>query len=168
MSCYQLCPLIRTRCRKEETTTWAQCERSVTLTRALRARAAGPQSGLFSCVAAARAACVISTWLGEREANNMLDYAKVISARRATTPAKLHSIIILNFYCRGDTRPARGLKLTLLSQRGFARTVDGYHPSRIFTVQYTLNNTCASPVFYYARISPNQVLTHAARAKGSG
>ena len=56
-----LCPLIRTRCRKEETTTWAQCERSVTLTRALRARAAGPQSGLFSCVAAARAACVIST-----------------------------------------------------------------------------------------------------------
>ena len=30
--------------------------------------------------------------------------------------------------CRGDTRPARGSKLTLLSQR-FARTVDGYHPS---------------------------------------
>ena len=28
--------------------------------------------------------------------------------------------------CRGDTRPARGSKLTLLS---FARTVDGYHPS---------------------------------------
>ena len=30
--------------------------------------------------------------------------------------------------CRGDTRPARGSKLTLLSYR-FARTVDGYHPS---------------------------------------
>ena len=28
--------------------------------------------------------------------------------------------------CRGDTRPARGSKLTLLSKR----TVDGYHPSR--------------------------------------
>ena len=31
--------------------------------------------------------------------------------------------------CRGDTRPARGSKLTLLSKR-FARTVDGYHPSK--------------------------------------
>ena len=31
--------------------------------------------------------------------------------------------------CRGDTRPARGSKLTLLSQRENARTVDGYHPS---------------------------------------
>ena len=30
--------------------------------------------------------------------------------------------------CRGDTRPARGSKLTFLSR--FARTVDGYHPSR--------------------------------------
>ena len=32
----------------------------------------------------------------------------------------------LLFNCRGDTRPARGSKLTLL-----ARTVDGYHPSII-------------------------------------
>ena len=35
----------------------------------------------------------------------------------------------LRYSCRGDTRPARGSKLTLLSKR-FARTVDGYHPSR--------------------------------------
>ena len=35
-------------------------------------------------------------------------------------------------HCRGDTRPARGSKLTLLSKRlnaRFARTVDGYNPS---------------------------------------
>ena len=33
--------------------------------------------------------------------------------------------------CRGDTQPARGSKLTLLSKREkrFVRTVDGYHPS---------------------------------------
>ena len=39
------------------------------LTRALRARRARPQSGRFSCFAAARAACV-STWLGELRLHN--------------------------------------------------------------------------------------------------
>ena len=46
--------------------------------------------------------------------------------RQNNLPSKLRAP------CRGDTRPARGSKLTLLSQRGenrFARTVDGYHPS---------------------------------------
>ena len=33
--------------------------------------------------------------------------------------------MVLSLPCHGDTRPARGSKLTLLSQR-----VDGYHPSK--------------------------------------
>ena len=37
----------------------------IALTRALRARRARPQSGLFSCFAAARAACLSTSWLGE-------------------------------------------------------------------------------------------------------
>ena len=36
---------------------------------------------------------------------------------------------LLTHCCRGDTRLARGSKLTLFSQRGFAKTVNGYHPS---------------------------------------
>ena len=54
--------------------------------------------------------------------------------------------IMLKADCRGDTRPARGSKLTLLSRLrfslSFARTVDGYHPSksRVYWFKINLND----------------------------
>ena len=52
------------------------------LTRALRARRARPQSGLFSCFAAARAACV-STWLGETSIHKSLIYGAKLNQVKA-------------------------------------------------------------------------------------
>ena len=86
-------------------------------------------------------------------------------------------------HCRGDTRPARGSKLTLFSKR-FARTVDGYHPSSQATFVKTRRISFAwrcGPFNDHQSLewagfaagmgpdkvwqdSPNQVLTHAARA----
>ena len=81
----------------------------------------------YTGLASASAACV-STWLGE-------DWLIVIGWLMAgrldvtLTSSPEPFARALSLGCRGDTRPARGSKLTLLSQLLFARTVDGYHPS---------------------------------------
>ena len=75
-----------------------------------------------------RAACV-STWLGE-----LLKRSLIFKNRGRASPVKIHLLVSLcpatspvaritlvgrwRVVARGDTRPARGSKLTLLSKRG--------------------------------------------------
>ena len=113
--------------------------------------ARGHQRCLKSCFAAARAACV-STWLGEfgptaakrqpsgspATAHGAASCFRCGRCRLTTYRHCFARAAVPHLLCRGDTRPARGSKLTLLSKRGNGRRISSVNTCSSYNLEPTV------------------------------